>query len=83
MMKNDQIERVAVNASNVEDWPDRAKELWDKHVAPRFEEGERCTAANYYTPRPYVDDYNRGSSDEGFVYILTPGPRVGYWKHTP
>lgn len=25
--------------------------------------------ANYFTPRPYVDEYNRGSNDEGFTYV--------------
>jgi hypothetical protein len=25
--------------------------------------------ANYFTPRPAVDEYNRGSREEGFVFI--------------
>ncbi len=34
----------------------------------------RVISANYYTPRPYVDEWNRGSSTEGFVYTI--GRRV-------
>jgi hypothetical protein len=26
--------------------------------------------ANYFTPRPYVDEYNRGSRECGFVYTV-------------
>lgn len=26
--------------------------------------------ANYFTPRPYVDEYNRGSKTRGFVYTI-------------
>jgi hypothetical protein len=25
--------------------------------------------ANYFKPRPYVDEYNRGSRDEGFTFV--------------
>lgn len=54
-------------------------EIWAKwHTVaddadPKYT-GERVTSANYYTPRPYVDEYNRGSREEGFTYIM--GRRV-------
>ncbi len=36
--------------------------LYDTHGLP--------TLANYYTPRPYVDQYNRGSKTEGFTFVV-------------
>lgn len=36
------------------------------------------SSANYYTPRPYVDEYNRGNNKAGFTYILQPGNKVAY-----
>jgi hypothetical protein len=38
--------------------------------------GVTVSLANYYTPRPYVDEYNRGSRYTGFTYTLQPGNRV-------
>ena len=50
---------------------------WDEHVLPRFTETDtKCTDANYFTPRPYVDAYNRGSKTTGFTYTVQPGNRV-------
>lgn len=54
------------------DWP---PEVWTKwHTAadcadPKFYVGE-VTTANYFTPRPYVDQYNRGDRKEGFTYTI-------------
>ena len=28
------------------------------------------THANYYTPRPYMNEYDRGSKAEGFIYTI-------------
>ena len=57
-------------------------ELWNEHVAPLFKEGETCSTANYYTPRPYRNEYDRGSNKEGFVYVVNPGYRVCQWERT-
>jgi hypothetical protein len=57
-------------------WTPEILALWDKRVAPRFKEGERCSTANYFTPRPYVDQYNRGSNRAGFTYVVQPGNHV-------
>jgi len=35
---------------------------------------DQVLRANYFTPRPYVDEYNTGSREEGFVYAV--GRRV-------
>lgn len=28
------------------------------------------SASNYFTPRPYVDEYNQGDKKEGFTYVI-------------
>jgi hypothetical protein len=33
-------------------------------------------SANFFTPRPYVDRWNRGSKHAGFVYTMQPGNHV-------
>ena len=49
---------------------------WPEAVSMKFAElmAERpkvvVTHANYYTSRPYVDEYNRGSHGHGFVYTI-------------
>ena len=58
-------------------WTDDILRLWHTHVCPKFAPGETCSEANYFTPRPYVDEWNRGSNKAGFVYTVQPGNRVG------
>jgi len=58
------------------DWPG---DVWAKWYTVANEADPKLTTedvstANYFTPRPYVDEYNRGSREEGFVY--TVGRRV-------
>jgi hypothetical protein len=36
------------------------------------------TRANYFTPRPYVDEYNRGSETAGFVWVAGKNGRTVY-----
>lgn len=54
---------------------------WDEEIAAKwaavvasdgFPEG-RVTRVNYFRPRPYRNEYDRGSKDEGFTYT------VGRW----
>lgn len=71
--------KTLVNAKPRE-WAAQTQSLWDEHVAPLFEEGEWCRRANYYTPRPWMDEYNRGSDWEGFVYTVQPGNHVCRWQ---
>ena len=62
-------------------WTKETWALWDKNVAPLFKDGKDwCSAAHYYQPRPYVDEYNRGSDKEGFTYVVQPGYRVCFWE---
>jgi hypothetical protein len=57
-------------------WDERIQALWDERVAPLFADGETCSHANYFSPRPYVDEYNRATRFEGFCYTVQPGYRV-------
>jgi hypothetical protein len=52
-------------------WPEYVRQKWlnaTAHWPPG--EREKVTLAGYFTPRPYVDEWNRGSSTEGFTYVL-------------
>lgn len=59
-------------------WPPEVQALWDTLVAIDLVDPERtCYHANYFTPRPYVDEYNRGDVREGFTFITTnPGSHL-------
>lgn len=53
-------------------WPQHVKDKWTAALAgrkPRHPD-ERVTDANYFTPRPHKDAYNRGSREEGFTYTV-------------
>ncbi len=39
-------------------------------VDPKHVVGVTVLDANYFVPRPRVDEYNRGSREEGFVYTI-------------
>lgn len=61
-------------------WSDEIKSLWAERVAPLFQPGDSCSSANYHTPRPYKDEWNRGSDEAGFVYVVQPGDHVCFAK---
>jgi hypothetical protein len=52
-------------------WTSEIESLWQERVVRtggrHFMESE-VRRANYFTPRPPVDEWNRGSAEEGFVY---------------
>lgn len=51
-------------------WTPDIQAKWDKVISePNMPDGV-VTHANYFTPRPYRNEYDRGSKDEGFVYTL-------------
>jgi hypothetical protein len=74
--------RITVNGDSGADWPQSVWALWEKNVSPKFEKGEWCSTANYYTPRPHRNEYDRGSDKEGFVYVVQPGQRVCFWERS-
>jgi hypothetical protein len=55
-------------------WPGEVWKLWREKVAtPAFAadlSNFPVLSANYYRPRPYVDEYNRGSDKEGFLFDI-------------
>lgn len=55
--------RTTINGQPA-DWPESVREIWDAFDLPEDE----VIAANWYTARPAVDEYNRGSKKEGFTY---------------
>ena len=51
-------------------WTPEIKAMWDERVVPSLEEGQVVNRANYFTPRPWRNEYDRGSAEEGFVYTI-------------
>lgn len=52
-------------------WPAEVYALWTTMILDHLTDDERqvpITRANYFTPRPYVDQYNRGSDKYGFTW---------------
>jgi hypothetical protein len=50
-------------------WTPEIEALWARMVVPRLE-GRVAWMANYFTPRPYRDEWNRATEDHGFVYCI-------------
>jgi hypothetical protein len=59
--------KTSINGKPAE-WSPEVWALWAEMMVAK--EPERVEKANYYTPRPYVDEYNRGSDKKGFVYVI-------------
>lgn len=72
---------LTVNGED-KDWSFDAWDLWNEHVSPGFKQGEWCSTANYYTPKPWRNEYDRGSDKEGFTFVVQPGGRVCYWERS-
>jgi len=47
-------------------WTPAIQALWAKTMEGK--DVSEVVGANYFTPRLYVDQYNRGSDKEGFCY---------------
>lgn len=63
-MKDMSIKR-SINGKPAE-WTPAIQAKWDSFEKP----DGIVTHANWYTARPYVDEYNTGSTKEGFVYTV-------------
>ena len=74
--------QIMVNGNPDADWSKSVWELWFQNISPLFKNGDSCSTANYYTPRPYRNTYDRGSDKEGFTYVVNPGQRVCFWERT-
>jgi len=67
--------RTCINSKEAT-WTSDIWNLWNSRAVPAFAKGESCSSANYFTPRPWVDEYNRGSRYAGFLYTVQPGNRI-------
>jgi hypothetical protein len=54
-------------------WTPKIQELYDAKVGAWVAKGDRVLSANYFNPRPYVDEYNTGSNHAGFTWVSTSG----------
>lgn len=68
-------ERTAVSGK-VAPWGPAELAEWRRRVAPLLQEGETVEQANYFTPRPWRNEFDRGSDTFGFCYIVNPGRLV-------
>jgi len=53
-------------------WNSEIKELWEFWALPKINKKEevKIISANYFTPRPYLDQYNLSTDKEGFVFTV-------------
>lgn len=51
-------------------WSPGIAAFWNEVIKERIKPGETITEVNYFSPRPYIDEYNKGSNKEGFVYTI-------------
>jgi len=49
-------------------WTPEILEAWTKALQG-IDDPAPVTSANYFTPRPYRNEYDRGSDEYGFTYI--------------
>ena len=60
----------SVNGLEVDKWPPEVEAMWQQVRASEDAPEGEVSHANYFTPRPHRNEYDRGSSDEGFVYTM-------------
>lgn len=62
--------KTSINGREAE-WSEEIRDRWDSTELNRAE--GVITSANWYTARPYQDEYSTGSTKEGFVYTAKQG----------
>lgn len=70
--------RTQLNGKDA-DWPDWVREKWDAFLTSAIPalDATTVTSSNYFQPRPAVDEYNRGSREEGFTFVVSTGRYTG------
>jgi hypothetical protein len=63
---------TSINGKDAE-WTPEIWEKWNRTMAG-IKDQRPVTRSNYFTPRPYVDEYNSGSDYEGFTYVRKAWP---------
>lgn len=61
--------RTSVNGKTAS-WDATIWRKWQAIAFPVEVDQSKITGANYYTPRPRRNEYDRGHPDEGFVYTV-------------
>lgn len=59
---------TTINTKEAE-WTGHIWSLWHAAFAGADHDPDLAVSANYFTPRPYRNEYDRGSDREGFVYV--------------
>ena len=64
--------RTSVNAKPC-NWEADIHRKWDAASNPDAEEldGAVIVSSNYFTPRPWRNEYDRGCGDEGFCFVTS------------
>ncbi len=52
------------------DWTDEIQTKWDAVAEAEDAPEGTVVSSNYFTPRPWRNEYDRGSPDEGFTYVV-------------
>lgn len=52
-----------------EKWTPEIHAKWKKAMSI-FPDRDDVSESNYFTPRPYNNEYDTGSKEEGFTYVL-------------
>ncbi len=56
--------------ANPASWLPEVEALWKSMVLDNAGKGEEYVAANFFTARPWRNEYDRGSPNEGFVFTV-------------
>lgn len=62
--------QTSINGKEAE-WSPEIRALWNATADGRPH--GKLISANYFTPRPYRNEYDQGSRDEGFTYTVKQG----------
>ncbi len=60
--------KTQINGKDAQ-WTDAIRAKWDSTIVGAPGDQRPIISANYCTPRPYVDNYNAGSREEGFTFV--------------
>ncbi len=68
--------RLAIQGKPVEVWPPEVWARWHEVTDRLPRDDGYYIAANYFEPRPYISEWDRGNERGGFCYTVSPGRRV-------
>ena len=72
--------RTSINGLEA-DWTPDIQAKWEAARDESAPDAAEVVQANYFTPRPWRNEYDRGSPDEGFTYTVGRYPaQPSVWK---